>query len=289
MERSLDIVITGATGFIARNLRKYLSESNMRLISISRKNFRAFKNETKVVSKTYSEKSLLPGIANSDALVHLIGVGKQSSEDSFDSVNVNLTQHMVSLAKKAKIKKLIFMSGLGVSQNPSTEYFLSKLRAENHIRNSKIDFTIFRPSYIVGRDDLFTKYLKKCIRNRTIQIPGSGRYRIQPVYINDVTRLILNSVKEKKFSNRIIDLVGPDIITFEKYVKLFLHGSKTRISYMDLERAYNLAIRNPRYDYSVDDLNILVGSFTGNHQKLGRLSGEKFQSVVRLLKSGALL
>ena len=60
MEKPLQIVITGATGFVAKNLRKYLSESNVNLISISRKNFKNFKNETKIISKTYSEKSLLP-------------------------------------------------------------------------------------------------------------------------------------------------------------------------------------------------------------------------------------
>ena len=58
---------------------------------------------------------------------------------------------------------------------------------------------------------------------------------------------------------------------------------------MALERAYNLAVRNSKHDYSVDDLNILVGSFIGDHQKLGCLSDKKFQSVVGLLKAGALL
>lgn len=289
VEKPLQIVITGATGFVAKNLRKYLSESNVHLISISRKNFKTFKNETKIITKTYSEKSLFSKIVNSDALVHLVGVGKQSTTVSFDSINVNLTQNMVNLTKKAKIKKLVFLSGLGASPNSSTEYFISKLNAENHIRNSPINFTIFRPSYIVGKDDLFTKYLKKCIKNKTVQIPGSGKYQIQPIYVDDVTRLILSSIKEEKFSNKIIDLVGPDIITFEKYVKLFLKHSKTKISYIDLEKSYNLAIRNSKFDYSVDDLNILVGNFIGNHKKLSKLSDEKFQSVVQLLKTGALL
>ncbi len=290
MEKPLQIVITGATGFVAKNLRKYLSESNnTSLISISRRNFSTFRDETKIISKTYSEKSLLSRIANSDALVHLAGIGKQSSTNSFDSINVNLTQHVVNLAKKARIKKLVFLSGLGVSPNSSTGYFISKLRAENHIRDSRVNFTIFRPSYIVGKDDHFTKYLKKCVKNKSVQIPGSGKYQIQPVYINDVTRLILNSIKEEKFSNKIIDLVGPDVITFEKYVRLFLNGSKTKISCIDLEKAYNLAIRSSKSDYGVDDLNILVGNFVGSHKKLRKLSDEKFQSVVSLLKTGALL
>ena len=289
VKRSLQIVVTGASGFVAKNLRKHLSKSDIHLVSISRKSFKTLKNETGIISKTYSEKLLLPKIANSDAVIHLAGIGKQSLRVSYNSINVDLTQRIVNLAKKAKIKKLVFMSGLGVSSNSSTDYFISKFKAESHIRNSKINFTIFRPSYIVGKDDLFTQYLKNCIKKKTIQIPGSGQYLIQPIYIDDVSKLILNSVTEKKFKNKTIDLVGPDIITFKKYVKLFLNNSETKISHMNLEKAYNLAMTDSKADYGIDDLNILVGSFTGDHKKLDHLSSVKLQSVIQLLKSGALL
>ena len=51
MDKSPQIVITGASGFVAKNLRKYLSEKNVHLISISRKNFKSFKNETKIINE----------------------------------------------------------------------------------------------------------------------------------------------------------------------------------------------------------------------------------------------
>ena len=49
MHRYKKIVITGANGFVAKHLRKYLSEKNIQLISISRNNFKKFKNELKIV------------------------------------------------------------------------------------------------------------------------------------------------------------------------------------------------------------------------------------------------
>ncbi|MEK0321018.1 MAG: NAD-dependent epimerase/dehydratase family protein, partial [Nitrosopumilus sp.] len=73
MVKDNQIVITGASGFIARNLRKYLSEKNIKLISISRNDFKQFKNEHKVISKNYNEKNILSKIKNSDALIHLVG------------------------------------------------------------------------------------------------------------------------------------------------------------------------------------------------------------------------
>ena len=289
MVKDNQIVITGASGFVARNLRKYLSEKNIKLISISRNDFKKFKNEYKVISKNYDEKILLSKIKNSDALIHLVGVGKQSIKTDYDMINVEFTKHIVNLSKKAKIKKFVFTSGLGVSSNTSLGYFISKYKAEKLIVNSGLNYTIFRPSYIVGKDDLFTKYLKKQIKKGKIDIPGSGTYSIQPIYINDAVKIILQSVIQTKFRNKIIDLVGPDCITFEQYVKLFSKGTKTSIRKINLEDVYHTAITNSNSDFGVDDLNILIGNFKGNHNKLREITKIKFQSVVELLKSGRLL
>ena len=289
MVKDNQIVITGASGFVARNLRKYLSEKNIKLISISRNDFKKFKNEYKIISKNYDEKILLSKIKNSDALIHLVGVGKQSIKTDYDMINVEFTKHIVNLSKKAKIKKFVFTSGLGVSSNTSLGYFISKYKAEKLIVNSGLNYTIFRPSYIVGKDDLFTKYLKKQIKKGKIDIPGSGTYSIQPIYINDVVKIILQSVLQTKFRNKIIDLVGPDCITFEQYVKLFSKGTKTSIRKINLEDVYHSAITNSNSDFGVDDLNILIGNFKGNHNKLRKITKIKFQSVVELLKSGRLL
>ena len=289
MEKPLQVVITGASGFVAKNLRKYLSKKNVHLISISRKNFKSFKNETKIISNTYDEKLLLPKIKNSDALIHLIGIGKQSTKTDYESINVQLTQKIVNLSKKAKIKKFVYTSGLGVSPDTSIGYFISKFQAEKSIIDSKINYTIFRPSYIVGKDDLFTKYLKKSIKKNKIIIPGSGNYSIQPISIIDVTKLIFQSITDKKFNNKILDLVGPEIISFKKYIQLFLQKKKTKLCHVDIEDAYRLAITNSKFDYGVDDLNILVGNFVGDHKKLRNLSKMNFQSVKELLKSGSLL
>jgi len=287
--KSLKIVVTGASGFIAKNLRKYLSEQNIELISISRNDFKNFKNEIKIISENYEEKNILKKIKNSDVLIHLVGIGKQSVSSDYDMINTDLTKHVVNLSKKARIKKIIFLSGLGVSSNTSLGYFISKYNAEKQIINSGLDFTIFRPSYIVGKDDLLSKNLKNQIKSGEIIIPGSGTYSIQPIHVSDVVKVIFESLSQLKFNNKIIELVGPDFVTFEKYVKLFSKGTKTKIRKINLEDVYHDAIINSKSNFGIDDLNILIGNFKGNHKKLSKLSKIKFQSVLELLQSGRLL
>jgi uncharacterized protein YbjT (DUF2867 family) len=289
MVKPLKIVVTGASGFIAKNLRKYLSEKNSELISISRNDFKNFKCETKIITKDYEEKNLLKKIQNSDALIHLVGIGKQSVNNDYDMINTDLTTHVVNLSKKARVKKIIFLSGLGVSPNTSLSYFISKYNAEKQIIDSGLNYTVFRPSYIVGQDDLFSKNLKKQIKSGEIIIPGSGKYSIQPIHVSDVVKVIFESVSQLKFNNKIIDLVGPDYVTFEKYVKLFSKGTESKIRKIKLEEAYHNAITNSKSDFGIDDLNILIGNFKGNYKRLSKISKIEFKSVLKLLQSGRLL
>ena len=88
MNEPKKIVITGASGFVAKNIRKFLSLNNYKLISIARNNFKKYKNEEKIILEKYDDPSLLNEIKNADALIHLVGTGKQSVDSDFESINV---------------------------------------------------------------------------------------------------------------------------------------------------------------------------------------------------------
>ncbi|MEC4849269.1 MAG: NAD-dependent epimerase/dehydratase family protein [Nitrosarchaeum sp.] len=289
MEKDMRVVVTGATGFIAKNLRKYLSDNDVKLISISRHDFKKVKNETKFITKNYDEKVIFSKLKNSDALIHLVGIGKQTIDNDYNQIHIELTKKIINLCKKSKIKKIIYFSGLGVSKNASLGYFISKYKAEKLIIDSKLNYTIFRPSYIVGKDDYFTKYLKKQIKTGQIQIPGSGNYSLQPIYIDDVTKIIFNALTQNNFSKMILDLVGSESITFQKYVKEFSRGTNTQIKKINLETVYHEAITNPTGEFGVDDLNLLIGDFKGDYKKLKDISKIEFSSILKLLKTGSLL
>lgn len=279
----LRIALTGSTGFVGKNVRNTLHKKGVKLFSISRKNFSNFKSETKILSSDININDISKKLKNCHALIHLIGIGHQSVNSTFESVNVELTKKIIQICHKSKIKKIIYISGLGVSKNSVSTYFISKFQAEQVIINSGLDYTIFRASYIIGKNDHLTKNLKNQMKTRKILIPGSGKYHLQPISINDVAQVIFNSVISKKFSNKIIDLVGPETVTFQKYVNLFKGKSKTKIKNVDLEYVYYNAIHNSKSRYGIDDLNIMIGDFIGNHLKLRKLCDFKFKKINEIL------
>ena len=276
------ITITGANGFVAKNLRNFLSKNHIKVIAIARKTFQKHHTETVVYSKTLLEKGLQNKLRNCDALVHLIGIGKQSSKYNFED-NVDLTKNMIKTCKKSGIKKIIYISGLGVTKNSRSDYFISKYKAEQEIINSGLDYTIFRPSYIIGKKDYLSKFILKQIKKGIVIIPGSGKYHLQPIFVEDVAKIILESIYEKKFSNKILDLVGPEIIKFEDFVRYFVKNKKTRIQKINLESVYHDALHNPKSIYDLDSLNLLIGDYTGNLKQLQKTSNVKLRTIKDIL------
>ena len=276
------ITITGANGFVAKNLRNFLSKNHIKVIAIARKTFQKHHTETVVYSKTLLEKGLQNKLRNCDALVHLIGIGKQSSKYNFED-NIDLTKNMIKTCKKSGIKKIIYISGLGVTKNSRSDYFISKYKAEQEIINSGLDYTIFRPSYIVGKKDYLSKFILKQIKKGIVIIPGSGKYHLQPIFVEDVAKIIVESISEKKFSNKILDLVGPEIIKFEDFVRYFVKNKKTKIQKINLESIYHDALHNPKSVYDLDSLNLLIGDYTGNLKQLQKISSVKLRTIKDIL------
>ena len=288
MANGIRIVVVGASGFVGKNLRKFLHELNLDVLAISRKNFRKHASEVKITSTNLLEPKLQSKLKNYDALIHLIGIGRQTPKSTFEEINLNLTKDVIKTCKNAGIKKIIFISGLGVSRNNKSDYFVSKYKAEREIINSGLDYTIFRASYIMGKTDYLTKALSKQMKKGTIVIPGSGKYRLQPISVVDVAKIILEAINEKKFSKKILDLVGPQKMSFEDFVKLFTKNTSVKIQKINLESAYDEAKRNTRSVYGLESLNILVGDYTSDGKQLKKLSGIKLTTVAEFLESSRL-
>ena len=188
---------------------------------------------------------------------------------------------MINLCKKNNIKNIFYFSGLGVSKNSRSSYFISKFNAEQLIKKSGLQYTIFRPSYILGVDDYLTKNISKQILKKQVLIPGSGNFVLQPISIDDVCLSIIAALRSSKFLNRTIDLVGPKKLLFQKLIKNSV-SSKIKIKKINLELAYQKALNNNNFEYGVEELNILVGNYVGNHKKLQNLCGFKFKKIKSL-------
>ena len=94
---STRIVVAGASGFVGKNLRNFLHENEFDVLGISRKNFRKHSSELKIISTNLSDPKLQSKLKNYDALIHLIGIGRQTSKSTFEEINLNLTKDIIKI------------------------------------------------------------------------------------------------------------------------------------------------------------------------------------------------
>lgn len=163
----MKVLVTGAAGFVGRNLVNALIEREVYVVAASRKGVRASKFVTPV-SIDLSAKTdwvrLLDGV---DAVVHLASIVHKTSgvtPQQYDQVNRQATADLAEAARSAGVKRMIFVSTIAAQigtatkgevtefdmPTPETEYGKSKLEAERAVESSGVPFTIIRPVVVYG-------------------------------------------------------------------------------------------------------------------------------------------
>jgi uncharacterized protein YbjT (DUF2867 family) len=131
-------------------------------------------------------------------------------------------EHVLESARAAGVPRVVFLSGLGIAHfgmNPhcTNPYFLAKMAGEVALFRSGLAATVLRPSYIFGPGDhLLTPLLARMASDSTIEMPGDGAYRLQPISVHDAARAVLGALQEQNGATRVVDLVGPEIIAYRE-------------------------------------------------------------------------
>jgi len=104
------------------------------------------------------------------------------------------------------------MSALGTRPNAVSKYHRTKWEAEEFVRKSGLEWTIFRPSIIHGPDGEFMQLMKRfmCgILPPVIPYFGSGQAKLQPVSVKDVACCFVESLLKSETIGQTISLGGP--------------------------------------------------------------------------------
>jgi NADH dehydrogenase len=232
------ILVTGATGFVGRNLVTELTGRGEQVTCLIRNMDRAEelqKREVELVKADITDYDAVnSGFEDANTVVHLAAVIESQDKELFESVNVNGTRNCVKAAKKYEVKRFIYVSSLDVKFDSGT-YSKSKLAAENIVKKSGLDFVILRPAFIYGKgSDSLQKLVSMVEKHRTIPVIGNGKYKLQPVHVDDVVSIIVQAITSEKSIDGTYYVAGPEEITFDDAVTMIAEilGKKRRKVHM---------------------------------------------------------
>lgn len=157
-----------------------------------------------------------------DAVVHLVGIITEKGTQTFSEVHVEATRNV--LASTPRQARYLHMSALGADPTSPSGYSRSKGEAEALVRQSGLNWTIFRPSLIFGLgDDFFGSTLKQLVSLPPV-VPqiGDGLFPFRPVSIADVATAFAQALERPQTKRQTYTLTGPQEYTFRQLLELEL-------------------------------------------------------------------
>ncbi len=242
------ILVTGATGFVGRNLVASLLNDGFKVKVLLRPGSNAFPirdlDVEKIMANPYNIDTLESAVRDVDYIVHCAGVTKGFNYDQYYQGNVLYTQNLLEAVKKysKNFKKFIFLSSQAASgpsqveiakketdsSEPISWYGNSKLHGEKKTVESGIPYIILRPSSIYGPGDREFFSAFKMAKNRVQAIVGNGKNLVNLLFIDDLIQAIAKSIKSKQI-NKIYFVTGKGIYSWKDVQRLIKEavGKKT--------------------------------------------------------------
>lgn len=145
------------------------------------------------------------------AVINLLGIMRESEDDNFEELHVDLVKNLLDLSAEFKVQRFIHVSCIGARSDADCQYFLTKWRGEKMVRDSSFYWTIFRPSYLFSDIFPLLSYLSPIIKFKLfLPVIGGGTNSVQPVFVGDLADCIVQSIYNKETVRKSYDIVGPD-------------------------------------------------------------------------------
>src|SRR5437667_6400594 len=171
--------------------------------------------------------ALHAAVQDVDTIIHaafLTADRKQSTGNEYEKTNVQGTANLIKAAKKAGVKRIIEISGLGTKPDRPGSYMQGRYLSEKMLKESGLDWTIIQPSVLFGKNAPFIKGLVDLIRTApVVPLIGSGKTMFQPIWVEDVITVIVKVLEDPEHTTkRTYTIGGPAYYSFTQIIDVLL-------------------------------------------------------------------
>jgi uncharacterized protein YbjT (DUF2867 family) len=222
--------VTGAFSFTGRAIAARLLDDGRHVVTLVRRRPVAdpFGDRLRVAETSLDDlPALTAALQGVDALYNTHWIRFERGDVTFE-LAIARTLRLIEAARQAGVRRLVHISVVNASESAPTDYFIAKARLEDRVRESGLSHAIVRPTLTYGEGDILVNNLCWVLRRfPAFGVPGDGRYRLQPVHVEDVAAVAVRA--GNRADNLETDAAGPDILTFDEFVRLLAKAIGRRV------------------------------------------------------------
>ncbi|MDH4129346.1 MAG: NAD(P)H-binding protein [Spirochaetota bacterium] len=208
----MNVFVTGGTGYVGSKIIESLIENNHKVFCLVRSNS---------VNKIANNNKIIPIVADVlnplsitlkeiDSIIHLVAIIKEKPENdvTFEKLNYLSAKNMIDIAKRDGVKQFILMSAVSNPPGILSGYYHYKLMAENYLKKSGLNWTIFKPSLIYdkswkGKSVGWIKLFNWIFLIGGL-LPGIGNWikKWQPISRTNIAKAFLYAVENESCINK---------------------------------------------------------------------------------------
>lgn len=163
-------------------------------------------------------------VAGADAVVHAVGIIRETEGRSFRDTNVGTTQSLIDAMKDVGTNRLVYLGILGATDDPEMPYGRSRWQAEAAVTESGLQWTVLKPSLVLGVSDAVSRRTVKLLRTGPVALlpfPDGGRTLLQPIYVSDLAAALTLCVTEPERAGHVYEIGGPEHIPLVDIARAF--------------------------------------------------------------------
>jgi len=219
------ILLLGSTGFVGRGVAHKILDGGHQLRVLVRDPMKAAAFKVRgaqvVVGDALNPQSVIQAAQGTDHIISLIAV-RRNRPQSYLAVNVDGPRMLGEAAKAAGVRSVVFVSAIGSKLDPHFKYYTSRWMGEQELAKTGVAGTILRFSFILAEEGGILNDFERAIVGPFAIIPGSGQAKMQPILREDAARCIVEAIARPELLGHIIELGGPEVVTYENIFDWFL-------------------------------------------------------------------
>ena len=218
----MKVLVTGGTGVVGEAAVTALAARGHSVRLLSRGADEATRQWPKGVAARTADvsrpESLRGSAEGCEAVLHVAGIVRETADRTFEGVNVEGTRALLEEARRAGVRRFVYVSSLG-AETGSSGYHRSKQAAEALVRSYGGEWVIVRPGNVYGPgDDVISQLLKMTRSLPVVPLVGDGRQPFQTIWHEDLGQALALALEREEVAGAVLEVAGPEVTSMSDIV-----------------------------------------------------------------------